>query len=72
MIKPYIEFRKNSDFSNILTDTFGFIRNEFKPLIRTIINIAGPAILVYILSLSIYNYVASDVFIFSDFGEIPH
>jgi len=23
--KPYIEFRKNSDFSGILTDTFGFI-----------------------------------------------
>lgn len=69
MNKPYIEFRKNSDFSNILTDTFGFIRNEFKPLIRTIINIAGPAILVYLLALSVYNYVASDVFIFSDFGE---
>jgi len=69
MNKPYIEFRKQRDFSSILTDTFGFIRNEFKPFIRTIFNIAGPAIVVFMLSLAAYNYVAGDLLNFTRFNE---
>ena len=69
MNRPYIEFRKNSDFSGILTDTFGFIRNEFKPFMKTIFNIAGPAILVFMLSLAVYNYVAGDIFDFTSYGD---
>lgn len=69
MNKPYIEFRKNSDFSGILTDTFGFIRNEFKPLIKSIFNIAGPAIIIYLLSFSVYNYVSGDIFDFTVYGS---
>ncbi|SDH90716.1 hypothetical protein [Winogradskyella thalassocola] len=69
MNRPYIEFRKQRDFSSILTDTFGFIRNEFKPFIRTIFNIAGPAIVVFLLSLAAYNYVAGDLFNFSSFNQ---
>ncbi|WP_411894428.1 hypothetical protein [Winogradskyella sp. A2] len=69
MNRPYIEFRKQSDFSGILTDTFGFIRNEFKPLMKMIINIAGPAVLVYLLSLAVYNYVAGDIFDITAFGD---
>jgi hypothetical protein len=62
MRKTYIEFRKQRDFSDILTDTFAFIRNEFKPLLKTVFNIAGPAILLFMLSLAAYNYVAGDMF----------
>ena len=69
MNKPYIEFRKQSDFSAILTDTFGFIRNEFKPLMKAIFNIAGPAILILMVSLGAYNYVAGDIFDFTSLGE---
>ncbi|WP_339757097.1 hypothetical protein [uncultured Winogradskyella sp.] len=69
MNRPYIEFRKQRDFSSILSDTFGFIRNEFKPFMKAIFNIAGPAILVFMLSLTAYNYVAGDMFNFSSFGE---
>ncbi|WP_179348709.1 hypothetical protein [Winogradskyella pacifica] len=69
MNKPYIEFRKQRDFSSILTDTFGFIRNEFKPFIRTIFNIAGPAIVLFMLSLAAYNYVAGDLLNFTRFNE---
>ena len=69
MNRPYIEFRKQRDFSSILNDTFGFIRNEFKPFIRTIFNIAGPAIVVFLLSLAAYNYVAGDLFNFSSFNQ---
>ncbi len=69
MNKPYIEFRKNSDFSGILTDTFGFIRNEFKPFVKTIFNIAGPAIIIFMLSLAIYNYVVGDIFDFTNYQD---
>lgn len=69
MNKPYIEFRKQRDFSAILSDTFGFIRNEFKPFIKTIFNIAGPAIVIFMLSLAAYNYVAGDLFNFARFDE---
>ena len=67
--KPYIEFRKNSDFSGILSDTFGFIRNEFKPFMKTIFNIAGPAIVIFMLSLAAYNYVVGDIFNFNSYGQ---
>ncbi|MBU2928212.1 hypothetical protein [Winogradskyella psychrotolerans] len=69
MNKSYIEFRKQRDFSSILTDTFGFIRNEFKPFIKTIFNIAGPAIVVFMLSLAAYNYVAGDILDFTKMTE---
>ncbi|NRD22741.1 hypothetical protein HNV10_05785 [Winogradskyella litoriviva] len=69
MNKPFIEFRKQRDFSSILSDTFGFIRNEFKPFMNTIFNIAGPAIIIFMLSLAAYNYVSGDIFNFSTFGE---
>ena len=69
MNKTYIEFRKQRDFSAILTDTFGFIRNEFKPFIKTIFNIAGPAIIIFMLSLAAYNYVAGDIFNFTGLDE---
>ncbi|MBU2919922.1 hypothetical protein KO504_01085 [Winogradskyella psychrotolerans] len=69
MNKPYIEFRKQRDFSSILSDTFGFIRNEFKPFIKTVVNIAGPAIVVFMIALAAYNYVSGDILNFSSFGE---
>lgn len=69
MKKPYIELRKQSDFSGILTDTFGFIRNEFKPFMKAIFSIAGPALLVYMLSFGLYNYVVGDIFNFSTYGD---
>ena len=69
MNRPYIEFRKQRDFSGILTDTFGFIRNEFKPLMKTIFNIAGPAILIFMLSLTAYTYLTGDLFDFTSLEE---
>jgi len=69
MNRSYIEFRKQRDFSSILSDTFGFIRNEFKPFIKAIFNIAGPAIIIFMLSLAAYNYVAGDLFNFTNVNE---
>ena len=69
MIKPYIEFRKQRDFSAILSDTFGFIRNEFKSFTKAIFNVAGPVIVIFIISLAAYNYVAGDLFNFTSITE---
>jgi hypothetical protein len=69
MTRPYIEFRKQRDFSAILTDTFNFIRNEFKPFVKTIFNVAGPAIVIFLISLAAYNYVAGDLFNFASISE---
>lgn len=68
-MKPYIEFRKQRDFSAILSDTFAFIRSEYKPLLKAIFNVAGTAIVLFMISLAAYNYVAGDLFDFTGYGE---
>ncbi len=67
-MKQYIEFKKQRDFSDLLTDTFGFIRNEFKPLMKALFNIAGPAILLFLACLVLYMYVTGDVFNIDIYG----
>jgi len=69
MNKAYIEFRKQRDFNAILSDTFGFLRNEFKPFIKTLFNIAGPAILIFMISLAAYNYTVGDIVNLASFGN---
>ncbi|WP_353777707.1 hypothetical protein [Winogradskyella sp. 3972H.M.0a.05] len=64
-MKPYIEFKKQRDLGEILSDTFGFLRHEFKPFFRTVFTIAGPALFVFVVTLALYNYVIGDSF---DFG----
>ena len=47
----YIEFKKQRELGEILSDSFVFIRNEFKPFLGTILKIVGPYILVIFLSI---------------------
>lgn len=61
MTNQYIEFKKERDFGLILGDTFAFLRNEFKPLLKILFSIAGPAIIVLILALAFYTYTAGDL-----------
>lgn len=44
METPKIEFRKRRDFGKKLNATFEFIKQEFRPLLKGVIYIAGPAI----------------------------
>ena len=39
MTNQYIEFKKERDFGLILGDTFAFLRNEFKPLLKILFSI---------------------------------
>jgi hypothetical protein len=46
MEKPIITFKKERDFNALISDTFEFIRQEFKPLIKSLLTYAGPFILI--------------------------
>lgn len=61
MNRSYIEFKKQRDFGSILSDTFTFIRNEFKPFVKTVFTIAGPTIVLFMISMAFYTYIAGDM-----------
>ena len=42
MKADYIEFKKQRELGDILTDTFAFLRSEFKPFFTTFFKIVGP------------------------------
>ncbi|MGB7394249.1 MAG: hypothetical protein WA913_07650 [Pricia sp.] len=68
-MKPYIEFKKQRDLGEILSDTFAFIRNEFRPFFNAFLKIVGPYLAVMLISYGFYMYKVGDVFNFS--LEIP-
>ncbi|WAC03224.1 hypothetical protein N7U66_06525 [Lacinutrix neustonica] len=55
-MKTYIDFKKQRELGEIFTDTFAFIRNEYKPLFKSIIAIAGPYLLLFLFALVFYIY----------------
>ncbi len=53
-----IQFKKQRDIGDIITDTFKFIREEWKPLGTLILRIAGPALLILVIAASMYTQTA--------------
>ncbi len=53
-----IQFKKQRDIGEIITDTFKFIRSEWKPLGKMILKIAGPALLIMVIGASMYTQTA--------------
>jgi hypothetical protein len=45
MQQPILELRKKRDFGEVISETFQFIRQNFKPLVRAALFIAGPFLL---------------------------
>ncbi|MCL6275328.1 hypothetical protein M3P19_15025 [Muricauda sp. 2012CJ35-5] len=64
-MQQYIEFKKQRELGEILSDTFGFMRNQFKPFFGSILKIVGPYILVMLISLGFYYYFMGDMFSFA-------
>ncbi len=62
---PYIEFKKQRELGDILTDAFGFIRNQFKPFFGTFFKIVGPYLLVMLIAYSFYFYAIGDIMNFN-------
>lgn len=70
-IKPFIEFKKERELGDILTDTFNFIRNEFKPFLGTYFKIVGPYLLVMLLAAGVQLYLFGDIFKFEFDTDAP-
>jgi hypothetical protein len=60
MKSNYIEFKKQRELGEILSDTFAFFRNEFKPFFTIFFKIVGPFLAAMVVSLVLYLYVAGD------------
>lgn len=54
MQNDYIQFKKQRELGDILTDTFAFIRIHYKPLFGLVIRYAGPALLAVVLAYVYY------------------
>lgn len=54
--KPYIEFKKQRELGEILTDSFNFIKFEFKSFFGTLLKIVGPYLFATLLFLGFYFY----------------
>ncbi len=66
MIKDnYIEFKKQRELGEILTDTFAFLRTQLKPFLSTFFKIVGPYLLVMLLAFALYFYSFSSVLNFN-------
>ncbi len=51
-----IEFKKQRELGEILSDTFAFLRLQFKPFITTFFKIVGPYLVVMIIGMGFYLY----------------
>lgn len=56
MTENYIQFKKQRELGDIITDTFKFLRENYKPLFKLVFKIAGPAFFVLLLALTYYSY----------------
>jgi len=65
-MRPYVEFKKQRELGEILSDTFAFIRNEFKPFMRTIFQVSGPYLVLFLLAMTFYTYASGSAFDFND------
>lgn len=68
--QPFIEFKKQRELGEILTDIFNFIKFEFKGLFTTLLKIVGPYLLVTIIFLAFYLYSFNGIFNFGTL-EVP-
>ncbi|NNK77050.1 MAG: hypothetical protein HKP42_13425 [Maribacter sp.] len=50
----FIEFKKQRELGEILSDTFSFLRTQFKPFVSTYFKIVGPYLVVMLISMVFY------------------
>ncbi|MFH6604908.1 hypothetical protein ACEZ3G_15590 [Maribacter algicola] len=62
MTDQYIEFKKQRELGEVLSDTFAFLRTEFKPFMATFFKIVGPYIMIMVIALAMYMYYIGNSF----------
>lgn len=58
----FIEFKKERDLGAIITDTFKFIRENWKEYFLTVLKIVGPVLMIALAVLVFYMFTMSDLF----------
>ncbi|WP_029036604.1 hypothetical protein [Salinimicrobium xinjiangense] len=56
-----IDFRRHRELGDVISDTFQFIRQNFKPLFKTIFRITGPVFVILLLAIGYYSYLGMDL-----------
>ncbi|MEO0570107.1 MAG: hypothetical protein AAF039_00280 [Bacteroidota bacterium] len=69
--KPYIEFKKQRELGEILTDSFNFIKFEFKSFFGILLKIVGPYLFATMLFLGFYFYSFNGLFSLNFQSEGP-
>ncbi|SIS98785.1 Uncharacterised protein family (UPF0259) [Zobellia uliginosa] len=59
-MKQYIEFKKQREMGQILSDTFAFLRNDFKSFFTTFFKLVGPYLVAMIVCYGFYMYQTGD------------
>lgn len=62
MTNPPINFQKERELGDIITDTFKFLRQNYKTLSKIVFKICGPVFLILIFALGYYSYLGLDSF----------
>lgn len=60
--KQFIEFKRERDLGAIITDTFKFIRENWKEYFLTVLKIVGPFLFLGLIGLVFYMFTMSDLF----------
>lgn len=69
MTNSKIEFKKQRELGEILSDTFAFIRQQFKSYFSTVLKIVGPYILIALAGLGLYLYSLGSFMNFASLGN---
>ena len=64
-MNKYIQFKKQRELGEILTDTFAFLRTEFKPFMATYFKIVAPYLVILMISMGFYLYSFSSILDFN-------
>lgn len=72
-MSPNLNLQKQRELGDIISDTFKFIRQNFKPLGKFIFKITGPVFLILLLAIGFYSFISVGSFnsnIFSIANEL--
>jgi len=74
MNNQFIDFKQKRELGDILSDTFAFLRTQFKPFFTTFFKIVGPYLAVFLISYGFYFSSFSSIIDFNastDYGVNP-
>ncbi len=71
-MKKTIPFKKQRELGEIISDTFAFVRNEYKPLTILVLKQCGAFLLLFLAAIGAYIYAFGDIFNFSNTPNVSN